>query len=278
MKRREQVARAEAFRALHHGDGPLLLPNVWDPLGARLLESLGFPAVATASAAVAASRGRPDGERIPYATMLEVVRSIADAVALPLSADVERGYAEEPEGLLENVRLVLRAGAVGINLEDGLHEGGPLRPLEEQCERIRAARRAAQLEAIPLVINARIDLFLGGFEGTAQARVDEAVRRGRAYLAAGADCLYPIGPGDAATLGAIVSGTGAPVNALVRAGAEPVARLAAAGVRRISVGPNLLRAAYGAVRDAALELRDRGTHDRLTRAALSPADLASLLR
>jgi 2-methylisocitrate lyase-like PEP mutase family enzyme len=277
VDRRAQAERAERFLALHHAPDVLLLPNVWDPLGARLLADLGYPAVATASAAVAWSRGRHDGERLPWETMLRAVRSIAGAVELPVTADIERGYAERLDGLAANVREVLQAGAVGINIEDSRAEGGALRPLDEQCERIRAVRRAAEELSIHLVINARIDLFLGGFAGTDEERLAEAVRRGRAYGEAGADCLYPIGPGDVATLSAVAQGTGLPVNAYAHAGTAPVAELRAAGIARLSVGPGLLKSALAAMRHAATWLRDRGSYEPFTEGVPDGSEVERLL-
>ena len=149
MSRKAQIAKAEAFLALHLDPKLLVLPNIWDPLGARLLQHLEFPAVATASAAVAYSLGYDDGQRITLEAMLDVVRRVAESVDIPVSADIEGGYADTPDGVAQNVREVIRAGAVGINLEDGLYEGGPLRPVDGQCERIRAARAMADREGVP---------------------------------------------------------------------------------------------------------------------------------
>jgi len=273
-----QADRAERFLALHHDAEVLLLPNIWNPLGARLLVELGYPAVATASAAVAWSLGLRDGERISFPAMLDVVRSVAQAVDVPVTADIERGYADDLDALSENVRQVLRAGAVGINLEDSLVEGGALRSLDSQCERIRAVRSAAQSESIPLVINARIDVFLGGCAGSPEQRLEEAVRRGRAYAEAGADCLYPIGPGDVATLAAVGAAAGVPINAYAHAGTAPLAELAAAGIARLSLGPNLIKTAFTAVRDAARHLREHGTYEPFTRDVMSGDEVERLLR
>jgi len=272
----EQAQRAETFRELHHAPRLLLLPNVWDPLGARILAGLGYPAVATASAAVANSLGRNDGERIPFSEMLRVIEAIAASVEVPVSADIESGYADDVDDLHENVRQVIRAGAVGINLEDSPAEGSQLRPVEVQCRRIRAARLAADGEGIPLVINARIDVFLTG-GGNRKRKIAEAVERGRAYVDAGADCLYPIGPGDVETLGTIRQETAAPVNAYAHAGTAPIPDLEAAGVGRLSLGPNLLRAAYTTLRDVAQDLLDRGTYERFTDNVMSGSDLDAFL-
>ncbi|MGH7454384.1 MAG: isocitrate lyase/PEP mutase family protein [bacterium] len=212
MDKKLQIQKAEKFLALHHDPKLLVLPNIWDPLGARLLQSLGYPAVATASAAVAFSLGYDDGQKIGFAEMLEVIRRIAASVEVPLTADIERGYAENPEEIAENIRQVLLAGAVGINLEDSTGEGGELYPIDFQCARIRAVRAMADREGIPLVINARTDVFLRGASGSKSEKIAETIARAKAYLDAGADCNYPITVGDIETLKLIRDATRAPIN------------------------------------------------------------------
>ncbi len=278
MDREAQSEKAATFLALHLAPELLVLPNIWNPLGARMLVGLGYPAVATASAAVAYSLGFDDGERIEFSTMLGVIRSIAAAIDVPLTADIESGYADGLDGLTENVREVLRAGAVGINIEDSPRERGPLRPAADQCNRIRAARVAAEQEGVPLVINARIDTFLGGFEGSRGDKIEETIRRARAYLEAGADCIYPIGPGDIETLAAIREATEAPINVYAHARTAPMRELEAAGVSRLSLGPNLLKAAFTTVRDAARRLRTDGSYEPFTRGVISSEEIRGYLR
>ena len=195
-----QAAKAQRFLALHHDPKLLVLPNIWDPLGARMLESVGYPAVATASAAVAFSQGYDDGEQIPFDLMLDVIRRIAERVEVPVTADVERGFAGSPEDVAENMKRVLQAGAVGINLEDSRSEGGELLAADAQADRLRAVREMADREQIPLVINARTDVFLRDTPTSRSEKIEEAITRGRRYLEAGADCLYPIGAGDLETV------------------------------------------------------------------------------
>jgi 2-methylisocitrate lyase-like PEP mutase family enzyme len=275
VSKQAQTKKAEAFLALHHAPELLVLPNIWNPLGARMLAGMGYPAVATASAAVAYSLGYDDGERIRFSTMLELIGSIASSVDVPLTADIEGGYAEGLDALTENVRQVIRTGAVGINLEDGRYEGGPLRPVEAQCDRIATARRAAELEGVPLVINARIDTFLGGVTGSRADKIAETVARGRSYLEAGADCLYPIGPGDIETLAPIRKGTEAPINVYAHAKTAPMRELEAAGISRLSLGPNLLKAAYTTLRDVARCLREYGSYESFTEGMISGDEILS---
>src|SRR5215211_6039873 len=192
--------KAERLRALHHGRRILVLPNIWDPGGARMLEWLGYPAVATASAAVAYSLGYDDRQQITLDAMLDVVGRVARAVKVPVTADMEWGYAEQPDDVAENMRRVLRAGAVGINLEDSVREGEVLFPIEFQCDRIRAVREMARQEGVPFFINARTDVFWPAVPGTEAEKFDEAVRRAKAYVEAGGDGFYPILLGDLDTL------------------------------------------------------------------------------
>ncbi|MCZ6833580.1 MAG: isocitrate lyase/phosphoenolpyruvate mutase family protein [Acidobacteria bacterium] len=270
--------KARLFRRLHDGPGLLVLPNIWDPLGARLLQSLGYPAVATASAAVAYSLGYDDGERITFNAMLAVIRRIADSVHVPLTADMERGYADSPAGVADNARRVLAAGAVGINIEDSHSEGGPLRPTDQQCARIAAIRAITRETGIHMVINARTDVFITDSDATLQERITEAITRGKAYMAAGADCLYPIGAGDKDTVSRIVAGTGSPVNIYARQGAASMSDLEAVGVRRLSLGPNLLRASVQAMRQVAIQLRGQGGYDTFGEGVITSDEIRKIVR
>jgi 2-methylisocitrate lyase-like PEP mutase family enzyme len=261
----KQKKRAQRFLELHHDRNLLILPNIWDPLGARLLAQLGYPAVATASAAVAYSLGYDDGERISFPAMLSVIRRIASSVAVPVSADIERGYAEQPEDVADNVRQVIRAGAVGINIEDSTHEGGPLRPVDLQCDRIGAVRRMADKEGIPLVINARTDVFLTQGARSKSDRVDETIQRARAYVDAGADCVYPITVGDIETLRVIREAVAAPINVYASRKTAPMKQLEDAGISRLSVGPGLLKASLTTIKNVALHLKEYGSYESFTR-------------
>ncbi len=261
MSRDRQAAKAESFRALHTDPKLLVLPNVWDPLGARLLQSLGYPAAATASAAVAWSLGFDDGERLAFGTMLDVIGRIAGSVEIPVSADIEAGYAEEPEPLAANMRKVLEAGAVGINLEDSrVERPRALFPVELQCERIRAVREMADDFGVPLVINARVDVFVrppfGAEPETMPDKIAEAVRRGNAYAAAGADCVFPVALGDFEVLKTLRREIDSPLNASATGSTPSIADLEAAGIHRLSLGPGLLSVSMAAMREVARGLRD----------------------
>jgi len=244
--------RAERLRALHDGPEPLILPNAWDVASAIVVARAGAAAVATTSSGVAATLGYADGEVTPAAEMLDVVRRIASAVALPVTADLEAGYGLAAAELVDRV---LDAGAVGLNLEDTLRDGAEPRvgPMVQQAERITAVRSAATAAGVEIVINARIDTYLLG-GGSADERLADAVARGRAYLAAGADCVYPITLDDADAIGRFVAEVGGPVNILLRPGSPSLTELAALGVRRVSVGGGLWRHAMQRAEDVARDL------------------------
>ena len=252
MQRDALVELANHLRELHHASRPLLLPNAWDVGSAIAVQRAGAAAVATTSSGVAASMGFPDGEQIPVAEMLLMVLRITGAVHVPVTADLEGGYGLSPGILVEEM---LRVGAAGLNLEDSDRSGGAdaLLPVEAQAERIAALRSAAERVGVPIVVNARIDTFLQA-GGEASDRLADAIARGRAYLAAGADCVYPIGLGDAAAIRRLVREVDGPVNILLRPGAPSLRQLRRIGVRRISVGGALWRNSMGMVETLAMRL------------------------
>ncbi|MEV6109017.1 isocitrate lyase/phosphoenolpyruvate mutase family protein [Streptomyces sp. NPDC051940] len=223
------MAGVDTFRALHHGrlpGDPLILPGPWDAASARVLADAGFAALATPSAGVAASLGYEDGE-VPYEEMFAAVARIARSVPVPVSADVEDGYGLPPAELVERL---LEAGAVGCNLEDTEHGTKRLKSPAEQADFLAAVRAAA---GDRLFVNARVDTYLRG-GGT----VEEAVERGRAYAAAGADCVYPI-MAKPAHLGPLADRLGLPLNAVAHPSFPPPRELGKLGATRITFGPGL---------------------------------------
>ncbi|GAA1915261.1 isocitrate lyase/phosphoenolpyruvate mutase family protein [Streptomyces sodiiphilus] len=259
----QQTARAERFRALHTPGTPLVLPNAWDAASALLVEHAGAHAVATSSSGASWSMGAADGEQLDRHQTLELISRITATVDVPVTADIEGGYAQDPAGVGETVRLVLAAGAVGVNLEDARQGGpAPLRPVAEQAARLAAARRAADAEGIPLFLNARLDTYL--FEvGEPETRLARTLERARAYREAGADGIFVPGVTDLPVVAALAEGIDAPLNVLAGPGSPPVADLAAAGAARVSVGGSLAAAAYGLAHRAARELLTTGTCDAL---------------
>ena len=279
MDRPEQRARAERLLALHQGPPILVLPNAWDVASALVFEATpGCRAIATTSGAIAATLGLADGQVIARDDMLAVVARIAHAVSLPVTADIEAGYGDDPETVARTAELVIEAGAVGVNLEDSTRDPeAPLVPIELYAAKLAAVREAAQRARVPLVINARTDVFLMGV-GEPESRLDHAVERANVYRAAGADCLFVPGVSDAETIAALVERLDGPLNVLALNNPPPVAELERMGVARVSLGSLLYRSALGHARATVAEVLDAGTYDGLNIAATVAGDLARLLR
>ncbi|MCP3820736.1 isocitrate lyase/phosphoenolpyruvate mutase family protein [Streptomyces sp. A3M-1-3] len=253
QREQAQHAKAVAFRSLHTAATPLPLANAWDVASARLAEAAGAPAVATTSAGVAWSLGAADGDALDRDRALDLIARVAAAISVPVSADIESGFADTPAGVAATVAGVLAAGAVGVNLEDGR------RAPAEQAERIAAARGAADAAGIPLFLNARIDTYLFGL-GAAATRLDDTVSRAKAYVAAGADGIFVPGVADPATIAALAQAVPAPLNILAGPGSPTVAELSRLGVARVSLGSSVAEAAYAVARRATEELLSAGTY------------------
>ena len=252
------TTRSDQLRSLHVPGTPLLLANAWDVASARIVAAAGAAAIATTSAGVAWSLGYPDGGRLDRDTALAPVRRIVAAVDLPVTADIEGGYAETPEGVAETIRAVLGAGAAGVNLEDCRYdEPATLLTVEEQTDRIAAVREAAGDD---LFVNLRTDVYLRAV-GDESGRLDETLRRAAAYVEAGADGIFVPGVTDLPTVRELATGIDAPLNILVGPGAPPVADLAEAGVARISTGSSIAAASYGLLDRAARAFLGPGTLD-----------------
>jgi len=271
----DAAAKAEAFRQLHLGSRPFVLPNAWDVPSARVFEDAGFPAVATSSAGLMASRGYPDGEAMPKREFFETVGRIAGALAIPLSADAVAGYGRGPPAVAKTVRRLIEVGAIGINLEDlaPAHDG-LLRPAG-QVRKIRAIRALAQEVGVPIVINARTDA-LRQAPGEPPARLKEAIRRASAYRDAGADCVYPMGLTDAADIDTFVRALGCPVNVMVRRGLPGLPELERLGVKRVSFGPGASYAALGLLKRVSADVLERSSFESLLEGAISFDELNRL--
>ena len=233
------AASCAALRGLHRRGQPLVLPNAWDVASAAAVVRHGFAAVATSSGAVAAVLGFADHEGAPGEAMLTAAARIAATVAVPVTVDAERGYGWSPEELVARLR---DAGAAGANLEDTDHRREVLHDLDEQASWLADVRHAAAAIGYPLVLNARVDVFIAGRNSDPAELVDEAVRRSNAYLAAGADCVYPILLGDPPSQRRLIDAVDGPVNLLSHPGGQTVRELAALGAARISFGTSLHRA------------------------------------
>lgn len=237
------------FAALHRAAQPLVLFNVWDAGSARVVAEAGAKAIATGSLSLAGAQGFDDGEAIPFQTLLATVRQIAEAISVPLSVDMETGYADTPDILARNAEALCDAGAAGCNLEDRLLDGSGLRPIAEQCERIAAA------DAAGLFVNARTDLFLGplmaGEDPNRPELVEQALERAAAYQSAGAGSFFVPGLSDPGLIEALCKAADLPVNVMRLDGMSSNTALGQLGVSRISYGPAPWRDAMAGVAEAA---------------------------
>ena len=253
--------RRQSFRELHRG-GCFAIPNPWDIGSARYLRHLGFKAIATTSAGFAFSRGLPDGS-VGRDEMLGHIKELVDATDLPVNADFENGYADDPDGVAESVRLCVDTGVAGLSIEDSTgRKEQPLYDVDLAVERIRAARKAIRDSRTLLV--ARAECFLVGV-----TNIDEVIRRLTAYANAGADCLYAPGIRDREHISAVVTAVAPkPVNLLIGGAVGlTMSDAAALGVRRVSVGGALARAAWGGFMRAAKQMAEHGTFDGFAGAA-----------
>jgi 2-methylisocitrate lyase-like PEP mutase family enzyme len=250
-----QAEKASRFLSLHHGERPLLLPNPWDQGSARLLASLGFAALATTSSGYAATLGRPDGS-VTREEALEHAASIVQVTDLPVSADLENAFADDPDGVAETLRLALGAGLAGCSVEDHTRrDDAPIYEAGLAAERVAAAAAVAHGGPVRLVLTARAENYLYGRKDLA-----DTIARLQAYQEAGADVLYAPGLTSLEEIRQLVASLDRPVNVLAMAGAPSVSELAGAGVSRVSVGGAFAFAALGAVVEAARELSEQGTY------------------
>jgi 2-methylisocitrate lyase-like PEP mutase family enzyme len=261
MDRAQQIKMATSFLGLHRAPPVLLLPNAWDAMSARLFVAAGFDVLATTSGGVAWALGYPDGEQAPWPEVVAATARIVRSAQVPVTADIEAGYGATPPEVRAHVAEIIQAGVVGINLEDGLH--GPIRSIEDACARLQAAREAARKEGVPIVLNARCDIYQLQ-HGEESTRFDATVERCKAYLAAGANCVYPFGLRDPATIAAFVKAVDAPVNITGRAGMPDAAAFERMGVARITIASAPTLVTMSAIQRLATELRVTGGFDMLT--------------
>jgi 2-methylisocitrate lyase-like PEP mutase family enzyme len=310
------TAAQKALRLLelHHASQPLVLINAWDAASAAMVEHCGLPAVATSSAALANALGFPDGQYLPWSQMLEAVARVCRAVKVPVTADIESGFAADVKALETSITQIIHAGAVGVNLEDvmpanaafkndsakqaeaNVRHGSPLFPLPEQIARIQAARRAAQALGVHLVINARTDAYWQAGVEPAEA-MRGTLERGKAYLQAGADCIFIPGLRNPEHIKTVIDHLSAdiqddvlqddvlqdaihgvcPVNILAGPGVPSIPELAKLGVKRVSYGSGPHRAAMGLLRRMADEARTSGTYTALTEGAVPYEEMNGLM-
>jgi 2-methylisocitrate lyase-like PEP mutase family enzyme len=265
--------KAEKFRALHRAPGAFVIPNPWDVGSARLLESMGFPALATSSAAAAATMGRRDGH-VSRSDAISMAGAIAAATHVPVSADLENGFGDSPEFVAETIRLAAEAGLVGGSIEDATgDEQKPIYDLGLATERVAAAVEAARTLPFRFTLTARAENYLRG-----NPNLDDTIKRLQAYEKAGADVLFAPGLRDIEVVRTVCSSVSRPVNFMNGfPNAFSVAQLAEAGVKRISLAASLHRIAMTALRDAVKEITEKQTFGYVDR-AMTTADMMSFLR
>lgn len=269
MPSTELAAKADQFLKLHSLANPLILCNVWDCASARIVESAGYPALATTSSGIANSLGYSDGENVPVEEMMDTVRRIARAVQVPVSADLEAGYGD-PE---RATNLALDAGAIGLNFED--FAGGKLVPMDEQVEHIKTIRKVGESRGVHVVINARTDIYLERI-GEEPTRFEAAVERALAYKEAGADCIFVPFALEEHAIQALVNAIPLPINILAVKGCPPISWLSLAGVKRVSMGGGPMRACMGLAKRIASTLLERAGYESYTD-ILMPASEANAL-
>ncbi|MCC6601351.1 MAG: isocitrate lyase/phosphoenolpyruvate mutase family protein [Crocinitomicaceae bacterium] len=277
--RHTQAEKAQQFMKLHHTGKLLILPNIWDVLGAKLLEDVGYQAIATASAPVAFTNGYEDGEKIPLDRVIENLHRITNSVNLPVTADIECAYADEGKLLEKNIQRILETGIAGLNFEDSDKTTGDLIDISKQCNRIKTIRKIADEMEIPLFINARTDvLFYSHFFSTPEEQQAELLRRGQAYKDAGADCYFPVALKDADMIGKIVSTIKIPVNIIALPGIPGFDILEKLGVSRVSLGPSFLKIAIQSMRTLALSLLKKEGLPSITENEITTDYIKSLIK
>jgi len=260
---------AARFHQLHQESAPLLLANAWDIGSARLIESLGAPAIATTSAGVAWAQGYPDGDAIPVSALAFVVAGITRVIRIPLSVDVEGGYANDPAGVGETIAAIIDAGAVGINIEDGT---APPDLLATKIERIK---RVAAGKGVNLFVNARTDVYLQGLVPEAE-RIAETIARAARYRDAGADGIFVPGLVEPAAIRTIAAATPLPLNVLAWRGLPAAAELASLGVRRLSAGSGIAQALWGQAAALAKAFLAEGASAPLAEGAMAYPEINAL--
>jgi 2-methylisocitrate lyase-like PEP mutase family enzyme len=260
MEETTQKQKAELLKQLHHQDNILVLPNIWDVAGARLLEECSYGAIATASASIARANGFMDGENISFDRVLAILSQIVASTHLPVTADIESGYANNLDELEKNIHRLLDTGIVGINIEDSDPRTKQIIPLEFQVERIRHIRQVAVSRDVPLFINARTDVYLFPGNLTPEEQLSLAVEKSGDFASAGADCLYPVRMRSESHIRTFVKELNMPVNILAAPDVPDLNVLQDIGVARVSFGPNFQKAVLLAMKSMLEKVQSQGSH------------------
>ena len=278
MSKNTQQKKAETFLALHKQDKLLVLPNIWNPITARILEAKGFPAAATASAAISTFLGYRDGEKIKLSTHLDIIERIVKSVDIPVSADIESGYASDISELEESINQIIDTGVAGINIEDSKGKEGEIRDMNEQCERLQTVREISRKRGLHLVINARIDCYLSKTSKSILEVTEEVINRADAYIKAGADCVYPVGVLDLETIKTLRKAISSPINILGSHRTIPLKTMQEIGINRVTFGPFVFRSALKKFVNIVEELGKLGDYRSFSEDTFSFDDMLEFLR
>jgi 2-methylisocitrate lyase-like PEP mutase family enzyme len=272
------VAKAERFRALHKGPNTMILPNAWDVISAKMFEECGCKAIGTTSAGIAMSLGYPDGQEIPFETMLSVIRNMVNAVDVPVSADIEAGYGKTTKEILHTIEQLIAAGVVGINLEDGTGDmNSPIYDPIQQQEKISAIREYCDSIGFPLFINARTDIFWLNI-GEPESRIDEAIHRGKLYEEAGADCVFVPALKNLDEIKKLRDAVNCPINLLAVPGLPSIEELSEIGIERVSTGSSPFRASVSLLKQIGDEILNQRTFNKMTEDVLSYGEVSALIK
>lgn len=269
-----QKEKAEVFRQQHTAEKMLMLPNVWDTLTAKLISRMGFPSLATASIGMAVANGYHDGEHIPFDHLTLIVSNIAMSVDLPVTVDLERGFSENLRLLKDNIKRLLDAGAIGLNIEDGIDHGKIITSIKEQCLKIEAIREAGIEYGVPVVINARSDFY---FQPQQTDTIDKVIERAKAYHSAGADCFFPILINKYLDIARLVQQVKIPVNVILSGPIRDLQKLQSLGVARVSIGPALIMQAITKMKNIAEGLLNYNSDELFAQEPISFEYLAKLI-
>ena len=264
LTQNSQSEKEKQLHELHHNTELLVLPNIWNPLSAKLLEDTGYKAVATASASIAFANGYQDGEKIPFDDLIFILKRIVKSVNIPVTADIESGYASNNAVLKENIKRLIDTGIAGINFEDSRHDEQKLFSKEEQSEKISLIKNTVADNGSSLFINARTDVFIKQNHLSKEEKLAEAIERGKAYKAAGADGFYPIFLKEKLSIKTVIKEVALPVNILMLPGIPDFSELKGIGVARISLGPGFLKYAIKSMKNIAEKLLHHEGMDEIT--------------
>ncbi|MCK9481089.1 MAG: isocitrate lyase/phosphoenolpyruvate mutase family protein [Bacteroidia bacterium] len=273
-----QQQKAKLFFDLHHSGELLILPNIWEPLGALLLQEIGYKAIATASASMAFTQGHLDGEKMTFDDFLSQVTKIANAVSIPVSVDFESGYSDSNEQLSQHINTLIDAGVIGINIEDSDKKTHRLLDYKTQAAKIKTIRETAQERDIHFFINARTDTYIYRKESSAEDILAETIERGLSYKEAGADCLYPIVMKKLQDIQTTVEAVKLPVNILTLQGIPSFNTLQKIGVARVSLGPALLKYAIKSMKELAEQLQHKEGLEAITENPITSDFLEALIK